>query len=56
MSTTRVDPRPRGLQLGRILTEQAIADARRRGCVEMGLCLVASTEGNRGFYEKLGFR
>ena len=48
-------PRPRGLQLGPILMERASADARRHGCAEMGPYLVASTEGNRGFYEKLGF-
>ena len=50
-----VEPTARGLNLGRILVQRTIDDARRRGCVEMGLYLVSSTEGNRGFYEKLGF-
>lgn len=45
----------RGLGLGRILVQRTIDDARRRGCAEMGLYLVPTTEGNRGFYEKLGF-
>ncbi len=50
-----VDESARGLSLGRILVQRTIDDARRRGCAEMGLYLVATTEGNRGFYEKLGF-
>jgi len=50
-----VDEAARGLNLGRILVQRTIDDARRRGCVEMGLYLVPTTEGNRGFYEKLGF-
>ncbi len=50
-----VDPSATGLGLGRILVQRTIDDARRRGCAEMGLYLVASTEGNRGFYQKLGF-
>jgi ribosomal protein S18 acetylase RimI-like enzyme len=50
-----VDQTARGLNLGRILVQRTIDDARRRGCVEMGLYLVPTTEGNRGFYEKLGF-
>jgi ribosomal protein S18 acetylase RimI-like enzyme len=50
-----VDEAARGLNLGRILVQRTIDDARRRGCAEMGLYLVPSTEGNRGFYEKLGF-
>jgi GNAT superfamily N-acetyltransferase len=50
-----VDEAARGLNLGRILVQRAIDDARRRGCAEMGLYLVPTTEGNRGFYEKLGF-
>ena len=28
---------------------------RERGCAEMGLYLVASTEHNQAFYEKFGF-
>ncbi len=27
----------------------------QRGCAELGLYLVPTTEGNRGFNEKLGF-
>jgi len=50
-----VDESARGLNLGRILVQQTIDDARERGCAEIGLYLVPSTEGNRGFYEKLGF-
>lgn len=50
-----VDEAARGLQLGRILVQRTIDDARLRGCAEMGLYLVDRTEGNRPFYEKLGF-
>lgn len=50
-----VDGSARGLNLGRILVQRTIDDARARGCAEMGLYLVPTTEGNRGFYEKLGF-
>lgn len=50
-----VDESARGLNLGRILVQRTIDDARRRGCAEMGLYLVPTTEGNRGFYAKLGF-
>lgn len=50
-----VEESARGLNLGRILVQRTIDDARARGCAEMGLYLVPTTEGNRGFYEKLGF-
>lgn len=50
-----VDETARGLNLGRILVQRTIDDAKRRGCAEMGLYLVPRTEGNQGFYEKLGF-
>lgn len=50
-----VNESARGLNLGRILVQRTIDDARARGCAEMGLYLVPTTEGNRGFYEKLGF-
>jgi ribosomal protein S18 acetylase RimI-like enzyme len=50
-----VDESARGLNLGRILVQRTIDDARRRGCGDIGLYLVPTTEGNRGFYEKLGF-
>ncbi len=51
-----VSPAARGRRLGAQLVEQTLADARRRGCAEYGLYLVATTEHNRPFYEKLGFR
>ncbi len=50
-----VDESARGLNLGRILVQRTLDDAKRRGCAEMGLYLVPTTEGNRGFYAKLGF-
>jgi ribosomal protein S18 acetylase RimI-like enzyme len=50
-----VDEAGRGLGLGRVLVQRTIDDARRRGCAEMGLYIVPTTEANRGFYEKLGF-
>ena len=50
-----VDDSARGLSLGRILVQRTIDDARRRGCGDMGVYLVPTTEGNRGFYTKLGF-
>ena len=50
-----LDESARGLNAGRILLQHVIDEARDRGCAEMGLYLVPSTEGNRGFYEKLGF-
>ena len=50
-----VEESARGLNLGRILVQRTIDDAQERGCSEIGLYLVPSTEGNRGFYEKLGF-
>ena len=51
-----VDESARGLNLGRLLVQRAIDDAKRRGCAEIGLYLVPTTEGNKGFYEKLGFK
>lgn len=50
-----VDGAARGKNAGGILVEAAIETARTRGCPEMGLYLVESTEGNRPFYEKYGF-
>jgi GNAT superfamily N-acetyltransferase len=50
-----VDDRARGKQVGRLLMERAVECARERGCAEMGLYLVETTEGNRSFYEKFGF-
>ena len=50
-----LDESARGLNAGRTLLQRVIDDAKARGCVEIGLYLVPSTEGNRRFYEKLGF-
>jgi GNAT superfamily N-acetyltransferase len=49
-----VDPDARGLKLGGLLLEAAIAGARARGCAEFGLYLVEWTKGNQPFYEKYG--
>ena len=51
-----VDPEARGRNVGGLLMDAAVANARRRGCREMGLYLVERTESNRPFYEKSGFR
>ena len=48
-----VDPRGRGKNLGALLVKSAIAAARNRGCLEIGLY---AREETRAFYEKLGFR
>ncbi len=50
-----VDPEARGKKVGALLMEATIANARSRGCAEIGLYLLASTEHNRQFYEKYGF-
>jgi GNAT superfamily N-acetyltransferase len=50
-----VGPQARGKRVGALLMEATLANARSRGCAEMGLYLVASTEHNRAFYEKFGF-
>jgi GNAT superfamily N-acetyltransferase len=50
-----VDPAARGKNVGGLLVQAAIERARQRGCAEMGLYLVPSTEGNRPFYAKYGF-
>ncbi|MGE0572558.1 MAG: GNAT family N-acetyltransferase [Dehalococcoidia bacterium] len=47
-----VDEAARGKQGGAILVRAAIAEARKRGCREIGLY---SREHTRAFYEKLGF-
>jgi ribosomal protein S18 acetylase RimI-like enzyme len=47
-----VDAAARGKQAGAILVRAAMAEARRRGCEEMGLY---PREETRAFYEKLGF-
>ncbi len=50
-----VRPAARGKKLGGLLMNQVLANARERGCAEMGLYLVASSEHNQAFYEKFGF-
>jgi len=51
-----VDSKARGKNAGGLLVAEAIETAKARGCKEMGLYLLESTEGNRPFYEKYGFR
>ena len=50
-----VSPRARGRKLGGLLVQAAVAAARRRGCAEIGLYLLETTEHNRPFYAKYGF-
>jgi len=50
-----VDPSARGRNVGGLLVEAAVSAARARGCAEIGLYLLESTEGNRPFYAKYGF-
>ncbi len=50
-----VDPAARGLHAGGLLVQATIDAARARGCGEIGLYLVAHTEGNRDFYARYGF-
>ena len=50
-----VDPEARGKNVGGLLVQQTIEDAKARGCAEYGLYLVEHTEHNRPFYEKYGF-
>lgn len=45
----------RGRSLGGRLVQAAVNAARARGCAEMGLYLLPSTEHNRAFYAKYGF-
>jgi GNAT superfamily N-acetyltransferase len=47
-----VDGAARGKQVGALLVRAALAEARERGCEEMGLY---PREETRAFYEKLGF-
>jgi GNAT superfamily N-acetyltransferase len=51
-----VVPEARGKHVGGLLVAQIVADAKARGCGELGLYLVESTEHNRPFYEKYGFK
>jgi GNAT superfamily N-acetyltransferase len=50
-----VDEKARGKNAGGLLVQAAINSAKKHGCVEMGLYLIETTEGNRPFYEKYGF-
>jgi GNAT superfamily N-acetyltransferase len=50
-----VDPAARGKNVGGLLVEAMLAAARTRGCAEVGLYLLESTEKNRPFYAKYGF-
>lgn len=50
-----VAPQARGKKVGALLVETTVANARQRGCAEIGAYLVSSTEHNRAFYEKFGF-
>jgi len=45
----------RGQNVGGRLVEALVERARERGCAEVGLYLLESTEHNRPFYEKYGF-
>ena len=51
-----VDPSARGKNVGGLLMQAVLDQARARGCAEMGLYLVETTEQNRPFYEKFGFQ
>ena len=50
-----VTPAARGKNIGGLLVQRTIDNARSRGCAEMGLYLLETTEHNRPFYEKYGF-
>ncbi|MBL6953490.1 MAG: GNAT family N-acetyltransferase [Alphaproteobacteria bacterium] len=50
-----VMPAARGKNIGGLLVQRAIDNARSRGCAEMGLYLLETTEHNRPFYAKYGF-
>ncbi len=50
-----VSAEARGKSAGGLLVQAAVDAARARGCAEMGLYLLPSTEGNRPFYAKYGF-
>jgi GNAT superfamily N-acetyltransferase len=50
-----VSPEARGKNIGGLLIQRTIDNARSRGCADYGLYLVETTEHNRPFYEKYGF-
>ncbi|MCS5606968.1 MAG: GNAT family N-acetyltransferase [Alphaproteobacteria bacterium] len=45
----------RGKNIGGLLVQRIIDNSRDRGCAEIGLYLLKSTEHNRPFYAKYGF-
>ena len=49
-------PEARGKNIGGLLVQRTVDNARARGCAEYGLYLLETTEHNRPFYEKYGFR
>jgi GNAT superfamily N-acetyltransferase len=51
-----VTPAARGKNIGGLLVQRTIDNARSRGCAEMGLYLLETTEHNRPFYAKYGFK
>lgn len=51
-----VTPTARRRNLGGLLVERVLKNARSRGCAEIGLYLLETTEHNRPFYEKYGFQ
>ena len=51
-----VTPQARGRKLGGLLVQKVVDNAIERGCAEIGLYLVETTEHNRPFYEKYGFK
>ena len=51
-----VDAAARGKNVGGQLVQKTIDDARERGCAEYGLYLLETTEHNRPFYAKYGFK
>jgi len=51
-----VAPVARGRKLGGMLVTEIVDNAKARGCAEIGLYLLETTEHNRPFYEKYGFQ
>jgi len=51
-----VTPAARGKNIGGLLVQRIVDNARARGCAEIGLYLLETTEHNRPFYEKYGFK